>query len=77
MDLLDALAQQQQCDEEGVMCIVSRQAVDEAIVEIKRLRKLADRQTNVIIKQDDENDRLREAAEYWRDLHNKAAQSTA
>lgn len=38
--LIEALSQQEQIDEDGVLCGVSRQAVDEAI---EHLRKLADR----------------------------------
>lgn len=33
-ELIEALKHQQQCDEDGTMCIVSRQAVDEAIAAI-------------------------------------------
>ncbi len=36
--MLDALRNGQQCDEDGVMCIVSRQACHEAADEIERLR---------------------------------------
>lgn len=38
MDFLDALRDYQQADEDGVMVLVSRQACDEAIAEIERLR---------------------------------------
>ena len=38
MSLIKALRAYQQADEDGVMCIVSRQAVDEAADEIERLR---------------------------------------
>lgn len=38
--LADALKSQEQCDEDGVMCIVSRQAADEAAA---MLRSLMDR----------------------------------
>lgn len=38
MDLLEALRSYQQADEDGVMVLVSRQACDEAVAEIERLR---------------------------------------
>lgn len=42
MSLTDHLRNGQQCDEDGVMCIVSRQACHEAADEIERLRPLAE-----------------------------------
>jgi hypothetical protein len=39
--LIEALQNQQQCDEDGIMCIVSRQAVCEAIQRISELEELA------------------------------------
>ena len=38
MSIVKALMSYQQADEDGVMCIVSRQACDEAADEIERLR---------------------------------------
>ena len=38
--IIEALRNGQQCDEDGVMCIVSRQACNEAADEIERLRGL-------------------------------------
>ena len=38
MTLINALKSYQQADMDGVMCVVSRQAVEEAIAEIERLR---------------------------------------
>ena len=39
MDVLDALRNYHQADEDGVMVLVSRQACDEAIAEIDRLNE--------------------------------------
>lgn len=40
MTFLDALRNYKQADEDGVMVLVSRQACDEAIAEIERLREV-------------------------------------
>ena len=49
MSLINALKSYKQCDEDGIMCKVSRQAVDEAIERIKQLQA--------------ENERLRKEVE--------------
>lgn len=42
LGLIEALGYQKQCDEDGTMCIVNRQAVDKAIALLRKLQHGAD-----------------------------------